>query len=240
MRADMHYWNKQNFEGLLKLSEELDAYPDLRPLASYCRFREQGLRREAFSALKQFLLASRSFSNSAARSAAVEILEADARTLDAHQFLSQPLLAQFLIPTLRAWMDDEPATNIPVRWLGMLSRDNDLLSRALDMCAEDTPVRKRLIERQLYRAYYATHHLNESRLLGSIDEVMTDLARARDLIASAPDPEALAAFTSEMHYFDSMIADWIAFSKGPEGSFPEWCAKQGKEYSYPVRIYYKS
>jgi hypothetical protein len=235
----MHYWNKQNFEGLLNLSEELNAYPDLRPLASYCRFREKGLRREAFSALEQFLVASRSFSNPAARSAAVEILETNARTVGAHQFLTQPLLAQFLIPTLQAWMDDEPTTSIPVRWLGMLSRNNDLLSRALAMCAEDTPVRKMLVEQHLSFADYATHHLDESRLLGSIDEVMTALVRARDLIASAPDAEALAHLTSEMHYFDALIADWITFSKNPEGSFPEWCAKQGREYSYPVKIYYK-
>jgi hypothetical protein len=68
------------------------------------------------------------------------------RTAEAHQFLAQPLVTQFLIPTLRAWIDDEPAKSVPVRWLGMLSRDNELLDRALSMCPEDIPVRKMLIE----------------------------------------------------------------------------------------------
>jgi hypothetical protein len=236
---NMHYWNKKNFNGLLALSEELDAHPDLAPLANYCRLREKGLRREALSALERFLAASRSLDCAAARSAVVAILESNARARDVHQFLAQPLVTQFLMPTLRAWIDDEPATCVPVRWLGILSPDIELLDRALSMCPEDTPVRKMLIERDLSSADYATHHLDETKFLGSVTEVVTALAHARDLIANAPEPEALAHLTSEVHYFDALVADWTAYSKNPIGSFPEWCAKQGRKYEYRVKVYYE-
>ncbi|MCK1640140.1 hypothetical protein IVA95_21675 [Bradyrhizobium sp. 157] len=235
----MHYWNKQNFEGLSKLSEELDANPNLTALASYCRFREKGLRREALSALEDFLLAARSFDSAVARSAVVTILEANARTSGTHQFLTQPLVTRFLVPTLRSRMDDDPAASTPIRWLGILSRDDQLLDRALSMCPEDTPVRKMLIGAELSCAEYATHHLDETIFLGSVDGVVTALARARDLIANAPEPEALAHLTSEVHYFDAMVADWITYSKDPTGSFPEWCTKHGRKYGYPIKIYYK-
>jgi hypothetical protein len=235
----MHYWNNENFVGLLALSEELDAHPDLKSLASYCRFREKGLRREAFSALEHFLESSRSFDSATARSAAVRILESNARTRGTHQFLTQPLVARFLMPTLRVWIDDEPATCVPVRWLGILSRDIELLDRALSMCPEDIPVREMLIEDDLSCADYATHHLDETRFIGSVDEVIAALAHARDLTANAPEPEAFAYLTSEVNYFDALVADWTAYSKNPAASFPEWCAKQGRKYNYPLKVYYK-
>jgi hypothetical protein len=235
----MHYWNRGNFEGLLQLAAELAADHNLRPLSDYCRHREKGLRREAFAALEHFLVASGSFDNAAARAAAVKILELNARTGEAHQFLTQPLVTRFLTPTLKAWMDDEPCASTPIRWLGLMSRDNGLLERALSISPDDTPVRKRLIESDLSHADYATHHLDESCFLGNVEEVIAALAHARDLIADAPEPEALAQLLSEVHYFDHQVADWKAYSKNPVGSFPEWCAKQGRKYSYPAKYYYE-
>ena len=135
-------------------------------------------------------------------------------------------------------MDDEPAASTPVRWLGILSRDDKLLDRALSMCPEDIPVRKMLIDFYLSLAEYATHHLDENRFLGSTDEVMEVLARARSLISDAPEADAFVYLISEVHYLHTQVIDWIAYSKNPSGSFPEWCATQGRKYSYPVRVYY--
>lgn len=224
----MWYWNKRNFEGLSNLAQELDSHPNLTALATYCRLREKGLRREAFSALEAFLIGTRSFDIAAARSAAVAILEANARASGTRQFLTQPLISRFLLPTLRSWMDNEPVASTPVRWLGMLLRDDELLDRALSMCPEDAPVRSMLIERELSSAWYATHHLDETIFLGSVDAVVAALDDARELIANAPEPEALAHLMSRVHYFDALVADWASYSKEPTGSFPEWCAKHAQ------------
>jgi hypothetical protein len=232
----MFYWNRGNFEDLTKLSEELDSHSNLAALANYCRLREKGLRRQAFSALEEFLSAARSFDSAAARSAAVTIMESNARVNRAHQFLTQPLVSRFLVPTLRSWMNDEPDASTPIRWLGMLLRDHELLERALSMCPEDTPVRSLLIERHLYDAWFATHHLNETTFLGSVDVAVTDLARARELITNAPDPDALAHLASRLHYFDALIADWKTYSENPTGSFPEWCAERGKNCGSPAKV----
>lgn len=235
----MYYWNNDNFEGLLALAESLDAHSDLKPLASYCRYREQGLRREAFSALERFLVASSSFDSAAARRAAIEILEANSRSSKTHQFLTQPLTARFLVPTLKAWMEEDAVTTLPVRWLGMLNRDPELLTRALSGFPEDMPVRRMLIDFALGGVDYATHHLDESFFLGSVDEATSALERARRLIAEAPDPEALAYLTSEVQHFDRLIADWKAYSENPTGGFPEWCAKLGRDYKYSAKVYYE-
>lgn len=235
----VYYWNKDNFEGLLALAQSFDAQADLKPLASYCRYREQGLRREAFAALEQFLVASRSFDSATARRAAIEILEANSRTSQAHQFLTQPLTARFLLPTLGAWMEEDAEAALPVRWLGLLNRDPALLRRALSMCPDDLPVRKVLIDFALGWADHATHHLDESVFLGSVDEATSAVDLARSYIAKAPDPEALAHLTREVEYFDRLITDWKAYSENPTGDFPEWCAERERNYNYPAKFYYE-
>jgi hypothetical protein len=235
----MHYWNKANFDGLARLSEELEVHPNLRSLASYCRLREKGLRREAMATLELFLTASQSFDKATARSSAVQILELNEQAREAHQFLTQPLISRFLVPTLQAWSDDEPKASVPVRWLGMLFRDSDLLTKALVMCPEDLPVRKLLIERNISHAEHATHHLDESYFIGSFDDAAVALECAKDLISNAPDPEQVVYLTSEVNYFDELLADWKAYSEDLAGTFPEWCAKRGRRYGYPIKIYYQ-
>ncbi|WP_296267560.1 hypothetical protein [Pseudomonas sp. UBA6562] len=235
----MHYWNKTNFQGLLAVADSLQAHPELKALASYCRYREQGLRRQAFAELERFLAASRSFDNAIARGAAIEILEANMRTSGAHQFLTQPLVARFLRPTLQDWMEDDAEASLPVRWLGMLDRDAELLTRALSACPEDLPVRKILIDFALGWVDHATHHLDESVFLGSPEEAILALERAKGLIAEAADPEALDHLRDEVRYFEHLVADWKAFLQAPTGSFPEWCSERGRDYAMPVKFYYE-
>lgn len=234
----MYYWNKSNFEGLLKLADEFDKFTELQLLANYCRLREQGLRRSAFQTLDAFLEASHTFNESTARITAVKILESNALTTEAHQFLTQPLMTQFLNPTLRAWMDAEPEANVPVRWLGMMSRDYTLLETALLMDPDDVPVRKLLIERELSIADWITHHLDESVLLGPVENVVIAMQRAKNLIAGSSDPDAFAYFNLDVHYYCALVEDWKAYSDSREGSFADWCEKKGRKYNYPTKFYY--
>ncbi|OWT81122.1 MULTISPECIES: hypothetical protein [unclassified Achromobacter] len=234
----MYYWNKDNFEGLLQIAQQLEADEHLKPLAAYCRFREQGLRREAFRALDLYLEASRSFDSATARLAATQILEANALAPSVHHFLAQPLIKRFLLPTLQAWMQEDAGTNVPVRWLGILNRDRELLARALSLCPDDVPVRKQLIDFALGDVDFATHHLDESHFIGSVEVAAAALELARTLIANAPDPEMFARYSADARHLDCLLEDWRAYSKNPVGTFPEWCAARGHDYNYPVKVYY--
>jgi hypothetical protein len=234
----MHYWNKDNFEGLLQIAQQLEANEHLKQLAAYCRFRELGIRRDAFRALDLFLEESHSFDSATARLAATQILEINALTQGVHHFLAQPLVKRFLLPTLQAWMQEDASTNIPVRWLGMLNHDRELLARALSMCPDDVPVRRRLIDFALGDVDHATHHLDESFFIGSVEYATSALELARALIADAPAPATFAPYSSDVQHLSCLIEDWRAYSESPVGSFPEWCATRGRNYNYPVKVYY--
>ncbi|WP_198952858.1 MULTISPECIES: hypothetical protein [unclassified Achromobacter] len=95
----MYYWNRDNFEGLLQIAQQLEADKHLNPLGAYCRFRELGLWRDAFQALERYLEETRSFDSSTARLATTQILEINARAHGVHHFLAQPLVKRFLLPT---------------------------------------------------------------------------------------------------------------------------------------------
>ena len=234
----MYYWNRDNFDGLAQLASALREHSELLLLAEYCRAREQGLRRQALASLDAFLDASAAWKAETARAACRTILELHARTPAAHQFLAQPLLVRFILPTLDEWTREVPDSQIAVRWLGILRRDPLLLERALVLAPGDVDVRRRLANWFLSHVDHATHHLVESRLLGELAATRQSLGDARRLVDTAPDSSLLADVAEEIAHYDALLRDWELFSRDPEASFPEWCVKRGRPYRWPAIFYY--
>ncbi len=235
----MYYWNKQNFEGLLQLADALDADPRLSLLGEYCRQREYGLRQKALEALERFLTTSEAWEPSHAREVCQQILVLHALTPEAHQFLSQPLLTRFIFPVLEAWEADEPECQVAVRWLGMLQNDAERLSRALVLFPGDVPVRRRLVDWYLSTVEHATHHLGEGRLLNDLEQTKQSLVKARTVVDASPNPAMLADLRAEICEYEAMLQDWELYSASPDGSFPDWCARRSRPYSWPTFFYYK-
>lgn len=234
----MHYWNKDNFEGLLDLAHELGKTPELELLSEYCVLRERGLRKKALHRLNEFLDKASSWDIETARSLVLTILSADARTPEAHQFMTHPLLTRLIFPVLEQWGADRPSALEPLRWLGMLRSDVVALEKALSLDPTDVPVRRRLVNFALDSVDHATHHLSESVLLLTAEETRASIAAARDLIASAPDSSMFAYLSAEADEYERMVDDWVTYTQHPLGAFPEWCEKQGHRYSWPMIVYY--
>ncbi len=234
----MHYWNKDNFKGLLELARELDITPELGALANYCVLREKGLRPQALAQLDDFLTEAALWDTDLARRNVLAILQADARTLKAHQFMIHPLMVRLISPTLERWVTEVPSAVEPLRWLGLLRSDPDALRRALSLNPSDVPVRRRLINFALDSADYATHHLSESVLLSTVEETRESIATARRWIASAPNVKRFVYLSGEADEYDQMLDDWVAYKQSPVGSFPQWCEARNRTYSWPTIVYY--
>lgn len=234
----MFYWNKDNFEGLLELARELESTPDLAWLAEYCVLREKGLRSDSLTRLNDFLDTAALWDIDLARRNVLTILQVHARTPEAHQFLTHPLLRRLIYPTLERWITDEPSAIEPLRWLGLLRSDPDALRRALSLAPGDIPLRRRLINLALADAEYATHHLSESILLSTVEDTRAAIAAAKHWIASAPDIEPFADLSAEADDYEKAIDDWVAYRQSPVGTFPQWCDARGRTYSWPTIVYY--
>lgn len=235
----MYYWNRDNFEGLLDLADALeDRSSDFELLSSYCRHRENGLRKEAFEALRQFLDASRLWADNVARDKCQAILELQSLVPNVHQFLSQPLMAQFVDPVLENWLADEPENPQALRWLGLLHSNSDHLFKALAIIPEDMPVRSRLIAMHIDEVDYATHHLDEGHFIGELEEAVQAVKTAELLLEDAPDVFSFEQLTKEISTYKSMLDDWRKYNEAPEGTFPEWCAANDRSYFWSKKFYY--
>jgi len=234
----MNYWNKSNLEGLLELAGELNEVPELGALSEYCILRERGLRARAFEQLDSFLNTAELWPPSLARRNVLTILQADARSRQAHKFIAHPLLSRLVFPTLEHWKEEEPSSVEPLRWLGLLRSESDALERTLSLMPSDVPVRRKLINLALDVADYSTHHLSESTLLGSVEEARESIATASFLISSAPDIKPFDDLLAEAKEYEQMLDDWETYNASPAGTFPEWCEKHGRTYSWPTIVYY--
>ena len=236
----MHYWNRDNFEGLAQLAEELRSNARLHELARYCELREQGLRGEAFEALDRFLDVTLSSAVDVQREVALLVLGAHARIAAAHQFLSHPLRQRLLDPVLKAWQASEPDAATPVAELGLLHRDAELLERALDLAPSDDRVRACLVSILLGDVEYATHHLVEGKLIGTFEEACATLDQAERHIQTAADPTSMKGFATEVAEHRSLLRDWSAYQQNPTGTFPEWCRERGRAHRWYSIVYYRS
>ena len=235
----MHYWNKDNFEGLLDLAAALEqSNSEFALLSKYCRGRESGLRQKAFEDLNQFLDIAKSWPEKKSRAQCITILELQSLVSAAHQFLSQPLLSKFIEPVLEKWLSDQPNNVSALRWLGLLNGKFEYLSKALALSPDDNPVRAKLISLELDEIDFATHHLDENHLIGDLNEVLQSIDSATQLLSEAPRGFPAKRFEEEISQYASMLKDWKDYSATPVGTFPEWCAARARPYVWPTKIYY--
>ncbi|MEL7475177.1 MAG: hypothetical protein AAGJ55_02975 [Cyanobacteria bacterium J06555_12] len=233
----MYYWNRANFEGLKDIASALRSCGQ-EALAQYCDYREQGIRKLAFAKMSEFLSQAASYSQLEARTVCRQILELHAASPGVHQFLADPLRRGFIEPTLEEWTSADPQDPIPARWHALIKRDKELMISALALDPADSEVRARLVDWELSPVDHATHHLVESVLLGELDEVRAALGKARACLLAAPDLGRLSAQHREIEHFAQLLDDWEEYSGCPEGTFPDWCARNGRNYAWPTIVYY--
>ena len=235
----MNYWNDRNFEGLRELAGELGGRVGFEGLAEYCRLREAGLRRQAFAALDVFLGEAAGWDPQKARDGCLSILELHERSPGVHQLLTQPLVARFVMPTLKAWVAAEPEEAIALTWMGVFSGDTRWYERALAVTPGNVMARRRLVDHHLHGVEYATHHLVESRLLGDLRETRAKLKRAQELLQAAVEREGFEDLVAETEFFEKLLSDWEGYLGTREGTFPEWCKARGRRYQWPGIFYYQ-
>lgn len=235
----MHYWNRDNFEGLTAIAEELSGDPRLAGMADYCRYRESGVRKQAFAAQDEFIALAASLPVSEKRELAGRIYGIALRVPEAHQFLSTPLQLRFLHPVLDKWLRDEPDSLEALRWDGIFRDNAESLARALALDPDDAHLRRLLIARDcLSPVGFAVHHIHESKLLGEVPEIEALLSKGEALLEAAPARDGLESTGEELAYYRRLMADWQAFTQSGAHSFPDWCAEKGRTYQWSATYYY--
>jgi len=234
----MFYWNQANFEGLRAIGEALRVRPGYAPMAEYCLLREQGLKKPAFSALQQFIVQMQQLPLSVQRQMACELARLHAENRAVHQLIAQPLHA-YLCNVLHAWCAEEPAEAAPYRWLGLLGRETHCFESALRFDPDDHIALSWLASQALNAVDFITHHIGESRLLGSSAQAHEQLDTAVAYACRLPESAARAQFLAEAGDYRNLLDAWDTYAEAvSDMEFPDWCRQHGHAFEFGKAYYY--
>lgn len=234
----MHYWNRDNFEGLDAISEEAVTASIPRSFALYCKLRSSGLRGKALDALRGFLAETQSASLEERKRISWWLLETQFRSPHVHQLLPHPVLKNLIEPTVEEWLANCPGDAAAHRWHGYVFRTRDSLRIALQIDPEDWLARILLATKLLASAEFSTHHLVESQFLGDEAETALELEEVADHIAQLPDSSHLRDLQTRFIDQHELLDDWFKYKANPLGTFPEWCAERKKTHGWSSIVYY--
>jgi hypothetical protein len=234
----MYYWNQANFEGLREIGDALQAVPGLHRFAGYCLLREQGLRKQAMAELLAFVADTSAWPLAEQRTLACRLTQLHFDNRGVHQLVAEPLRA-YLQGVFASWCAEHPDLAEPYRWLGVLSSEPHHFEAALNFAPNDRIALGWLASHALNAVDFATHHLGESRLLGSLEEAYAWLERATGYAARLQPEEACAQFLEEIAGYRELLDAWREYQTlAPAQLFLEWSREQGFGFEFPAAFYY--
>lgn len=234
----MHYWNQTNFEGLASIGAAYATETDLAFFSQYCLLREKGLRKQAHEAASSFSRHLKSLNPASQRRICVHLIQLQSANPDVHQLLPHPIKTE-LMHILEEWVEASPREVSPLVNLGLLSHDIRYFQAALELQPNEQPSIARLAESHLSDVAFQTHHLSESRLIGSADDANKALCEAEALIERVENPDHRAALKDELLHYRRLMSEWAIYSADmPNQSFTEWSQARGNHYEFPSVVYY--
>jgi len=234
------YWEGPKYNDMASVARALEHDPLFADFARYALMRERGRRGEAFVALNLFLASATALDLQTRIKLTDRLLRTSLCTTGFHTLLPQPLMERLILPTLQQWKTADTRASAPRRWLGLHTYNIDELKSALALDPEDDHARARLIDYCLEDAEYATHHLNESLFLGSVEDAEVSLATAESFLADGRNGSYIPALRDEIAELRQMIEDWNEYKLSPDFrqiGFPDWSLGKGRAYRFH-RAYY--
>ena len=233
----MWYWNKDNFEGLLAVSESLGHEPSWSLFAKYCKLREQGLRKAALASIEEFITDASAWSDAERRRFVTWLYDTQIRLPRVHQLIVEPLRKKLVLPTLERWQRDDPSNAVALRLLGSATANCEYFEEALEIDPSDDYCRYRLVEILLREVEYQCHHLPDY-FIGELPTATQDLATARELVAGFTENAIAESFAPAFDDLTNKINDWQSFLDSGQESFADWCVANNRQYNWYSVFYY--
>lgn len=221
----------------MAVADSISAEPLWCAFADYCTLREKGLRKQALASIERLIRQSSAWSTDERRRFVNWIYETHLRFPDVHQLIVTPLNQRLLIPTLETWIEDDPTSATPRRWLGFATGDHAHFADALSRNLKDDISRYRLVCRNLGDVDFQCHHLPKY-FIDDPSEALQLLDDARDLSAGFCDPRIMPSLEDQFTILTGKVNDWIAFQESQEDSFSDWCRANGRTYDWVMTFSY--
>lgn len=241
------FWRMNEYDALEYVAVETR---ERWPLyAEYARLRAAGLRQQALGFVDQFAttLEGESWPT---RWPFVEWIyrQAIPGSSVAAVLTPHPLLSRVIAPTLwHATQSSEDARPEAFVWLGRFAPSalaatggsfEQLLRQGLQRFPDDDSLRRELAGVLIGGAEDRAHYLDESVYRGDPAQTAVDLTEAKELLLLVRAESS--ALTAELDHQVALLKAWEDWrAVGQPGTFPEWCARHGREEPQaPMRVYY--
>ncbi len=234
----MFYWNKSNFEGLKAVGEQYASKIGYEDFANYCLFKEKGLKKQANQYMAQFILKINKWDIEKQRHLAQELSSLWFWHQEIHQLISHPL-QQFISKTLQEWCVLEPDNAEIHRWFAFMGGGLEYFQKAVAIDATDEISISQLAQAHINNADYITHHLSESRIIGTEKELSAEIKEATNFAEMLTTKKAKDKVLNEIAYYADLANAWKQYSATKQNiSFPEWSESIGKDYAFSSIVYY--
>lgn len=200
----MWFWRDTYFQTLQDVAAEASTSPEWADYAAYCTEHERGLRHRAFAILDGFISRMECASFAERRKFASWLLHRADLCDGSHILVPYPLRKRVIESTLAEWLQVDPASSEPYRWLG----GYDHLKRAIELDPSDEVARRKFIEYILGSVDYATHELP----CGYLGEPRTDLevlAEAEAALRELSSEEDRRSAAAEIGKHRALIEDYL-------------------------------
>ena len=235
----MHYWNQTNFSGLASIGSACAAEVHLKHFGNYCLLREKGLRKQATQEAASFATYLYSLDVSLQREIASSLVALQLTNPGVHQLLPHPIKAA-LLRILETWHHACPNEVSPLLALGALSNNIEHFEAALRIQPDEQKAIARVVQFHLSNIDFQTHHLSESRFIGSVEDAYESLSKAAMLIEGVLDERHRATLQNELKHHQALISEWATYCESPGNEpFLEWSKKRGHTFSFPTIVYYQ-
>ena len=233
----MHYWNQDNFEGLKAVGEKYASKDGFALYGQYCLLKEQGLKKQAVSAMNAFVSFLKKMHQEEQRAVAVELASLAFENKKTHQLLPYPLV-QCLKHILERWVSEDENNPLPYKWLGYVAADYAYFEKVLQLDPNDEMCLFKLATAHLNDVDYQTHHLSESLFIGTLADAKTSLEQAQVLINRIKTTALKTHLESEWAYYEKLLSCWELYSKTEQKEpFPDWCAARGEAFNFWSIVY---
>jgi hypothetical protein len=221
----MFYSGDDSFKGLRDLAGRLEAEPGLELFVSYLRHRENGLRKQAFRSLSQFISTAIAWDFDRRRDFADRLCLLQHELPDVSNLVPHPLHHDLVLPTLREWATREPNNPIPFRWQGS---DEDL-RRAVALDSNEWIAREMLAWRLLAGVDYSIHELpNGYGYIGDPAEDLRLLDEVATLANQLP-PHQAGAIAEEAAETREVVLAYLEYqAAASDKNFRDWMWNQNR------------
>jgi hypothetical protein len=167
------HWREQSFRALKDVAAEAGQTHAWAGYAQYCTQLECGLRKPALEALNRFIQQTETAPFADRKCFVSWLMHQAASSTAAGSLVPYPLRKRLIDPTLAEWLEVEPLSSEPHRWLG----GYDHLGRALVLDPTDEIARVRFVSCVVSDVDYAAHELPQG-YLGDLHKDLTFLMEA--------------------------------------------------------------